>query len=397
MMSEITKPRLINMCNIYMLLWVLYSFHWFEVVNTPALNSLSNAFLGFNLILSFYYCFYCLFNYRLPKLYYAILILVLLLALYGLVSVLKGEELYIRFTGEKYRNGSYIIGPMRSFLPFFAFYVFSKRGLLTKESLIIWGGISLLQFLFVFFHSSTEYAVGSFVNNNGYHFTVLLPLLFFIRRPRFLPIGLLVFLIAMVILGMKRGAILVAAFFVIYYLFIILQKEKTARKLFIIIAVLVVFRLGYSYFNDFYANNSILQHRVDSTLEGSSSGRSILYAQAWSIWSQSNYFQLVFGHGASASLKYLDNFIHNDWLELLLDTGIVGVIAFLAFWISFITEWIRSRDNRLLFAVLGGYIVVLLPRTFYGMMYSNLQTIAVMAITYCITVNNNSSSRGQKR
>ena len=151
MMSEITKPRLINMCNIYMLLWVLYSFHWFEVVNTPALNSLSNAFLGFNLILSFYYCFYCLFNYRLPKLYYAILILVLLLALYGLVSVLKGEELYIRFTGEKYRNGSYIIGPMRSFLPFFAFYVFSKRGLLTKESLIIWGGISLLQFLFVFF------------------------------------------------------------------------------------------------------------------------------------------------------------------------------------------------------------------------------------------------------
>lgn len=385
------------MCNIYLLLWMLYSFHWYEVVSTPALNSLSSIFLGFNLALSVYYCVYCLIYYSPPKFYFTVLVLLLLFVVYGLISVLSGEEIYIRALGTKLKNGSYMIGPMRSFLPFFAFYVFYKRGLLTKTSLIVWGAISLVQFVFVFLNSSVEYEVGNFVNNNVYHFTVLLPILFFIRRPRIIQIALLIFLIFMVLLGMKRGAMLVTALFVLYYLYIIIQKASKGRKIAIIVFAVIAIGVGYSYLIRFYESNLVLQRKFESTIEGGSSGRDVLYSQAWNAWSQSNLWQLVFGHGASGSLKVLDNYVHNDWLEILLDMGVVGIITYFVFWVSFIKTWIKSKNNDIIYAVLGGYVFVLLPRSIYGMMYSNLQTIAVMAITYCIALNHDNALLKDRR
>lgn len=383
-MNDNKRLKILNMCNIYMLLWVLYSFHWYEVTSSPILDALSNVFLGVNLTLSLYYCVYCFAHYKLPRVYYVIIVLLLLFVVYGTVSVLIGEDIYIKATGERIRNGSFMIGPMRSFLPFFAFYVFCSRGLLTRNTLLFWGFISLIQFIFIFVNSDLQYKVGEFVNNNAYHFTVLLPMLFFIRRTKIMQVVLLLFLLVMVFLGMKRGAMLVAVFFVMYYLYINLENAAIGRKSLILIVAAIVMGFGFNYISEFYETSTILQRRLEMTLEGNSSSRNELYRQAWNIWSQADFLNLIFGFGASASLKMLNNYVHNDWLEILIDMGLMGAFVYLAFWLRLISTWFNSRKDTLIYAVLGGCIVVLLPRSIFGMMYSNLQTIAVMMMVYCV-------------
>lgn len=383
-MNDNNRLKILNMCNIYMLLWVLYSFHWFEVISSPLLDSLSNIFLGINLALSAYYCVYCLTRYKLPRIYHVIVVLILIFVVYGSISVISGEEIYIKALGTRIKNGSFMIGPLRSFLPFFAFYVFYRRGLLTRNTLLVWGLISLFQFIFVYTHSNEQYKVGEFVNNNVYHFTVLLPLLFLVRRPKIIQVVLLLFLLMMVFLGMKRGAYIVAALFAVYYVYINLEHASIGRKTFILIISAVIIGFGVNYISNFFESSTILQRRLESTLEGSSSSRDVLYRQAWGVWSNSGFSRLLFGYGASASLKMLDNYVHNDWLEILIDMGLLGIVIYLVFWIRFISTWIRSKHNYLIYAVLGGYVVVLLPRTVFGMMFSNLQTIAVMGIVFCL-------------
>lgn len=385
---------LFNICNLYLLIWAIYSLHWFEAVGFTALDSISDLLLGINLGISVYYFFYCYSHYHLPKLFHITTLLLLFFVAYGLVSVLSGDVIYIQATGQRIRPGSYLIGPLRSFLPFYAFYAFYKRGLISQSTILIWGGLFLLLFIFLFYNSNYQYdgyGVGEFVNNNVYHFTILLPLIFFINKPAF-QWAALIFLAVMVFLGMKRGAMLVAFLFFLYYAYLTIKSSSITKRLVFIVVLAITIGLGVKYIFNFYESSSILQKRVETTLAGDSSGRNVLYQQVWQTWTtQSSMIQILFGHGASGSLKISSNYVHNDWLEVLIDLGLVGVTIFFLFWVYLIKEWRRSKKQRVLFAVLGGFIIVLFPRSIYGMMYSNLQTIAVMVMAYCIAVNNEMS------
>ena len=96
---------------------------------------------------------------------------------------------------------------------------------------------------------------------------------------------------------------------------------------------------------------------------------------------------MLFGYGADGSLKVGVNYAHNDWLEVLIDMGLVGFVAYLVFWISLILQWKRLKYNRLMYAILGGAIVVMLPRSMFSMLFSNLEVSISMLMSYVLALS----------
>ena len=72
--------------------------------------------------------------------------------------------------------------------------------------------------------------------------------------------------------------------------------------------------------------------RMASILEGNTSGRDVIYGTIFTKWySSTNIWNLLFGFGFAGSLEITGgSYAHNDWLELLSNFGLTGIIAYLS-------------------------------------------------------------------
>lgn len=198
-----------------------------------------------------------------------------------------------------------------------------------------------------------EYA---FTNNGAYNFVYLLPLLFLLRS-RWQK--WLVFVVCMIflILGAKRGAILAA---VIPMLSFVGYELKNGRRSFlksvlVVIATAAVSVLAYR----MYMANEYLISRVQDTLAGDSSGRDKIYLDAWNIWSQAeNPLNLLLGFGFDGTLTTSMHFrAHNDWLEILVDYGLLGVLFYAVLFVAFIRQIAVTREKKYRLVLFSGFTV----------------------------------------
>ena len=149
----------------------------------PLVEKFSNVLLGMNMAISIFYLFYSHIKYRLPRVLYALDWLLGLFVIYGICSIMFGGDIVIKFTGTKINRASFLIGALRSFLPFYAFYVFSMKGQLSEKNVKFWGVIIMLQYLFVFTRSSRALAwgLGNYVSGSAYLFTTMFPYVFLLK------------------------------------------------------------------------------------------------------------------------------------------------------------------------------------------------------------------------
>ena len=383
--------QIFNICNIYLLIWVLYAFHWHMTGRFPLVEKFSNALLGLNLVVSIYYFFYVHIKYYLPKVLYALDFLLGLLVIYGICSIMFGGDIVIKFSGSRINNASFLIGALRSFLPFYAFYAFSLRGWLSEKSVKIWGAIIMLQYLFIFTRSSRAMAwgLGNYVSGSAYLFSTMFPYVFLLKGRKIWGFAGVAFISLMVLFGVKRGAILIAVLFILYYIWMNFKNSTSVMsKVGVLVVVSAFLFVGVKYVSDFYERSSYFQRRVEQTEEGGASGRDQIASNIWRVYStESNIWQMLFGYGADGSLKVGVNYAHNDWLEVLIDMGLVGFVAYLVFWISLILQWKRLKYNRLMYAILGGAIVVMLPRSMFSMLFSNLEVSISMLMSYVLALS----------
>ena len=94
---------------------------------------------------------------------------------------------------------------------------------------------------------------------------------------------------------------------------------------------------GLFYFiSDFYSTNTYFQHRLEATKEGNSSGRDDIYETLLNhILSNGNLFGMIFGEGALATTKITWTAAHNDWLEFMVDMGLIGFVSYVVYWGQF--------------------------------------------------------------
>ncbi len=137
--------------------------------------------------------------------------------------------------------------------------------------------------------------------------------------------------------------------------------------------------------------------RLESTLEGNASNRESMYPHLLrQIFYYATPLQFLFGRGAWGTLKVSDNVAHNDWLEIGVNQGMLGIVVYIAYWIAFYVSAKRMQDNKRIYNVLMLSMLILFVKTLFSMSYDNMPIYATMCIGYCMANYKNNNAQYAK-
>ncbi|MBO5919691.1 MAG: O-antigen ligase family protein [Bacteroidales bacterium] len=179
---------------------------------------------------------------------------------------------------------------------------------------------------------------------------------------------------------MKRGAILIGVFALIYFLYInrkVVQKKYKVLTNFLTIGI---FFVGAFVVNSYLISNEYFVSRIDATMEGDSSNRDQLYTYFLShFMEEQNPINFLFGHGANGTLSIYIDYAHNDWLELAINQGLLGLLVYAIYWVMFIKSIRQFRENALMKNYLTIFFIIFFVKSFFSMSYQmNIYASAIL-------------------
>lgn len=228
--------------------------------------------------------------------------------------------------------------------------------------------------------------------NLSYAFVIFMPFLFYVKNKVISGI-LILFTLYMVLLGAKRGAILIfviSALYYVYYTFIKNEKKIKYSHVLIAIAVIVV---AFFLTKDVYLESEYLQSRLEMTVEGNANGRNYIYKAIWNKWiTENNIPNFLFGYGFCSSLDIAGNRAHNDWLEMMATAGLGGVIIYITYW-SLLLRVKRAIIDPLDKRCLNLILLILILKSFFSMSYCSVENMAIFLLLGYVLGKNNESKR----
>lgn len=376
--------------NVYIFTWMIYML---QGVLYETGSVYSQALFVFILLMSFRCVYELLHFYRIPKFLKYSGMFAFILFIYGFVYFITGKTYKIQDQDAEIQSFSYIKQILCSFLPIFSCYYYSLRGKISINQLKSWSIIFICVAIAVYYknyYMNLAMAVlnGSdrveFVNNSGYMFVSIIPLLLIWKDKKIVQHILLLICCAFVLVSMKRGAILCAIPCVYLFMkksikYASLREKRIIVMFTVIIIVAVLYLINYM-----EANSELFMDRVLATKEGQVSRRDIIYLELLNASYNRNLFYMLLGEGANATLLHTQNFAHNDWLELLIDTGLFGVILYIGYWVNFNKLRLRSRGLDIENSAITIYFIFFLLRTFFSMSYSDIPIFASIPLGYFI-------------
>ena len=376
--------KIFNICNLYILIWLLYNFHWNDVGNLfPVLDALSNVFLGINLLISIYCTSRVLTHYPINSFFKGMNVLIGMFIVYGLLSLGFGSDI------PGLDKGSYLIGALRTFLPIYTCFLFTKMGYLTEESIKIWIPFFLIESIFIYMSFRIVLDLGDtnelLTNNRGYLFVTLFPFVYFYRNKPWLQYIFVFVLIFFSIQSVKRGAILITTLATIYFFWHKLISVSVSRKILVLSTMTVFIYVGSNYVQDLYKDSSVFQKRVESTLEGNTSRRDEIAKGLLEKYANADAINVFWGFGADGTAR-TGVLAHNDWLEMLFNQGPLGLIVFFVFWLKWFLLWRRQVAKKTDIAFLLGLLFICnFPKTFFSMWYSAANIFVTLPLGYCLS------------
>lgn len=335
---------------------------------------------------------------RMPLVLRAAMLLIIMYSLYGLAEMVYPRHILITegYLNKEVHAYVYLQNALNSFLPFFVFYRFYNSGRLSGRRIAVYLFLFLATTFIRYFYSiyafleSQMLSGGSrteFTNNLGYTFLSLIPYIFFLRRllPRYILLGVL---IVFIIACMKRGAILIGGVSAMWLLLSqIKHSHGIGRKTLAIIFMCAIVGVATWYVMDMLANSDYFVYRLNKTLEGNSSNRDTIYsALSTEILNDQSLLRWLFGRGANSTILIAGNYAHEDWLELMINNGILGVTLG-AFFIT--SLYYTACKNR---HILGlGYTTCLmmgttmvLMQTFFSMVIYQMSIWISLPLAYLV-------------
>lgn len=182
-----------------------------------------------------------------------------------------------------------------------------------------------------------------------------------------------------IMMSMKRGAIFIALGCIFL---IIVENSKNGASLksvfknfFIVIAIIGV--VYYSFVN-ILSSNDYFSSKMASD---GGSGRTDIYSVLWSTYLfDFNFLAQIFGKGANATILLIGNYAHNDWLEILINQGLVGIVVYMIYWKNFIREILKAKKIMHSYYPLLMLLMITLLKSFFSMSYSGMSYIECIAI-----------------
>lgn len=385
----------INRCDMFLAAWVLY---YLQGVIYPAGGTISVALLGVNLLVSAN-CAIKVLQWRNNPVYFkSFNMLMLLFTVYGFALIVSSPStLYYPLSGKAMPSYNYIKSIYLSLLPIYPFYYYTKKGYLTAERLRIWGLIFLASVTMSYFRMQREAlaqlveegsSVEEVTNNMGYLFLSILPMLVIYRNKPLLQFATFAFVMAFLIMGMKRGAIIIGAISAIYFMWRVIKRSKgNTRFLFIFLSVAICVGVVYFFIYEM-ATSDYMQHRLESTMEGNSSGRDNLYSFFWHYFSdEADVLHYLIGRGANGTLEIYYNYAHNDWLEIAVNQGVLGLVVYAFYFLEFYKTW-KCATNTVAKTILALMLFIFFAMTLFSMSYADMTFVATSVLGYALaTVN----------
>lgn len=276
-------------------------------------------------------------------------------------------------------------------LTYFPFYYFSSKNYLSEKSLKTFFSLFFIITFLSFFSSTSalqeESGNEEIINGISYLILSIIPLSMVMWNKKTIIIVVVGISLVLILLAAKRGPI-IGILFVIFTIFNYWLKSKKGKyKIGVLISVLIVL-IGFFFLSEYIiSENDFLQNRIKSTIEGNSSGRDLIYSTLMDKWLyNSNFFNFMFGYGFFSSYQIVGNLAHNDWLELVITMGLVGVIIYFAFYLSLIKIMINNRkwqiQDRIILSLV---ITILLLKSVFSMGYLSTDTMPlIMCLAYVV-------------
>lgn len=331
-----------------------------------------------------------------PRLLNAVFLLVALYAVYGLYIIITNKR-YVFHDGVSSTPYTYLQASLNSLMPIFFFFICGKRGLLSEARLRAYFWIFLLLAVISYFKNYQAMLLeaaleGSerteFTNNIGYSFVALM--LFVPLFKKFLVrYGLLAFCFIFVMMGMKRGAIVIGAVNIAYFLYRdFVTTRQTRRRFIITLGIFAAIVAGTLYVQKLYDDSAYFRERVELTKHGYSSGRDRIYSKIWNhYWEDTSVVHLIVGNGAHSTISVAGNYAHQDWLETLYDTGIIGTCVLAYFFVVFFRTCRRSPHYLPPQQVTSFWMLlwVVFAQTLFSMSVQSLSITCTILLGYYIS------------
>lgn len=329
---------------------------------------------------SIYYTFEAFRKYKLPVYFKTLVVFVGVLCIYGLFLVLVGDSVYWRSAGRPVRKYLYILWLASSLLSVFPVYVFTCRGWLNERKMKIlffvlfvccvyafYGGLEQQKAYAALMHTGQE----EFTITSVYAFLSILPLVVMFKDKPIVEFFLMIIMFVYFVLGSKRGVVILGGGVVVLIIIsMIVQQGSLGKKCLITIITAVFFIVGYTFLQHQMENSLYFSSRVEQTFEGYTSNRDVLAKNAIDFFeNKTSLSQFFFGLGAQGSLIVNENFTHNDWLSILLEQGLWGILLYVFYWVGFAFTWIKSRHNYEAFIAIGLLMLIGFGKTLFSMYY----------------------------
>lgn len=346
-MNDIIK-NIFNPCSGYFFLWMIYLMQG-TLYETG--SYLSQTTLLIILLISLWHAFFIFSRKHTPAYFKGLNFLVLMYTVYGILLfftdgwITQGKSL--QPLSMNYLKSYYI-----SLLPIYSSFYYTKKGYLNEKLFKLWILIFALVATLEYYRNAREVMeamisgdVDGIVNNIGYIFLSLIPCMLLFRKNLIIGYIGLAYCMYFIIMGMKRGAIIIGVIAVMLFIWFSMKSAKGIQRIGVTLLVGISLAIFSSFITNTMMENDFFMGRVEKTMEGYSSGRDEIYSSLWNnLIEETNPVTLFLGSGANGTLKIADNYAHNDWLEIITNQGILGIIFFLLYWFYF---WRTLRCKKI--------------------------------------------------
>ena len=386
----------LNRCDWFIIVWVLY---YLQGVLYSSGGAISTGLLGINLLVSIYCAIKVWRMPNHPPYIKGLNLLVLMFSIYGFALILLNPStIHYGLSGMSMQSYVYIKNIYLSLLPIYAFYYFSRMGYLTKGRLQAWSIIFLISVAISYFRLQQEElealamsgsSAEEITNNAGYLFLSCIPLLVLYRGKPLIQIAALAFVMVFILMGMKRGAIAIGVVVSAYFMWQTIRNSKGKTK-FAFIVLSIGICIGAVFFFIYMMNtNDYMMKRIEQTLEGDSSGRDSIYSFFWTYFTEkANFIHYLVGRGANGTLEIYYNYAHNDWLEIAVNQGLLGIIIYTIYWINLFNTWRQSTniEAKTILALIG---IIYFAQTLFSMSYGDMTYVSTSVLGYALATYKN--------
>jgi len=381
-------PNWINKTDLLLLGWSIY---YSQGIFFPKGSLFTQVLILVLLAISIYHCFIANTRYKLPVYFVGFNLLVAMFSVYGLFFMIDGHD--IADYSIKSPSFNYIKSIWISLLPVYSFFVLAKEKLLNEKGLFLWIFFFFILGVGQFYKTEQEMLAmkmlvgmeAEITNNSGYYFLSLIPACVYLYKRPILQYSFIGVCMVFLLMAMKRGALIAGILCVVYFFWNSLRSATIKKKIVIVVLFTLVCGISGWVVQDKMDNSQYFQKRVEDTLEGNSSSRDILYMTfANHFWNGTDPLHFIFGSGANSTLTISNNYAHNDWLEIAVNQGLVGIMIYLLYWILFAKNVFRGNlknQSRLAVQLLW---MIFFFKTLVSMSYGDLSICASCILGYSL-------------